>query len=124
MGRVGSYPTFSPLLQGQELPLQRYISVALVLGSPPAGVTRYPYPVKPGLSSRSAFQPLPAAVRPGRGNIVAQGKRIVKCLANSFRRGYTILEWEELVYLPGGAAALPLPMGEVPQFANWGGEGK
>ena len=30
---------------------RRYISVALVLGSPPAGVTRYPCPVEPGLSS-------------------------------------------------------------------------
>ena len=30
---------------------QRYISVALVLGSPPAGVTRYPCPMEPGLSS-------------------------------------------------------------------------
>ena len=33
------------------LTLRRYISVALVLGSPPAGVTRYPCPVEPGLSS-------------------------------------------------------------------------
>ena len=47
MGRVRSYRTFSPLLEGKYL--QRYISVALVLGSPPAGVTRYPCPVKPGV---------------------------------------------------------------------------
>ena len=86
MGRVGSYPTFSPLLRpfshtiahfsasGKTRPVcgissphqtrlrwalmgapfrgaKRYISVALVLGSPPAGVTRYPCPVEPGLSS-------------------------------------------------------------------------
>ena len=30
---------------------QRYISVALFLKSPSAGVTRYPCPVEPGLSS-------------------------------------------------------------------------
>ena len=45
--------------------LQRYISVALVLGSPPAGVTRYPCPVKPGLSSPGAFRHPAAAVQPG-----------------------------------------------------------
>ena len=44
-------------------PLRRYISVALVLGSPPAGVTRYPCPMKPGLSSRTDFRPVPAAAR-------------------------------------------------------------
>ena len=63
MGRVRSYRTFSPLLEGKYL--QRYISVALVLGSPPAGVTRYPCPVKPGLSSPGAFRPPAAAVQPG-----------------------------------------------------------
>ena len=34
----------------------RYLSVALFLGSPPAGVTRYPCPMEPGLSSRRAFR--------------------------------------------------------------------
>ena len=43
--------------------MRRYLSVALVLGSPPAGVTRYPCPVKPGLSSRTGFRPVPAAAR-------------------------------------------------------------
>ena len=66
------------------------ISVALVLGSPPAGVTRYPCPVKPGLSSRSAFRHEPATVQPGCGNIVLHCRQIVKCLANSFVTGYTI----------------------------------
>src|SRR5699024_254320 len=41
----------------------RYISVALFLGSPPAGVTRYPCPVEPGLSSYRAFRPRSAAVQ-------------------------------------------------------------
>ena len=44
---VGSYPTLSPL------PLERggLLSVALSLGSPPAGVTRRHVVVEPGLSS-------------------------------------------------------------------------
>ena len=88
MGRVGSYPTFSPLLEGEAF--QRYISVALVLGSPPAGITRYPYPVEPGLSSSGAFRRPSAAVQPGRGNIVQQTNPNVKCLANSFLTRYTI----------------------------------
>ena len=67
----------------------RYLSVALVLRSPSAGVTRYPCPVEPGLSSRGPFRDPPAAVRTGRGNIVLQTGSNVKCLANSFRRGYT-----------------------------------
>ena len=37
--------------------MRRYISVALVLGSPPAGVTRYPCPVEPGLSSPPGLSP-------------------------------------------------------------------
>ena len=69
---------------------RRYLSVALVLGSPPAGVTRYPCPAEPGLSSRGAFRPPPAAVQPGRQDIVTHSKEIVKCLAKSFLAGYTI----------------------------------
>ena len=68
----------------------RDISVALVLGSPPAGITRYPCPVEPGLSSPAAFQLAAAVVRPGRGNIVLQQSGIVKHLAKSFQTGYTI----------------------------------
>ena len=41
---------------------RRYISVALVLMSPSAGVTRYSCPVEPGLSSRTAFRLVPAAI--------------------------------------------------------------
>ena len=36
---------------------RRYISVALFLGSPPAGVTRYPCPMEPGLSSPTGLSP-------------------------------------------------------------------
>ena len=45
---------------------RRYLSVALVLGLPPAGVTRYPCPVEPGLSSSGSFRFPSAAVRPSR----------------------------------------------------------
>ena len=38
---------------------RRYLSVALFLKSPSAGVTRYPCPVEPGLSSRKGLSPLP-----------------------------------------------------------------
>ena len=41
----------------------RYISVALFLKSPSAGVTRYPRPMEPGLSSRTGFRHVPATVR-------------------------------------------------------------
>ena len=43
---------------------RRYISVALVRGSPLAGVARYPCPAEPGLSSRTVFRTVPAVVRP------------------------------------------------------------
>ena len=127
MGRVGSYPTFSPLPRRNKLhsfriatsgnahvcrcfsfPHQtrlrwalmgprfggerRYLSVALVLGFPPAGVTRYSCPVEPGLSSSAAFRHASAAVRPGCGNIVPQHGPIVKCLAKSFGTGYTVIK--------------------------------
>ena len=45
---------------------RRYFSVALVLRSPSAGITCYPCPVEPGLSSHPAFRHGRAAVRPGR----------------------------------------------------------
>ncbi len=41
----------------------RDLSVALVLKSPSAGVTRYSCPVEPGLSSQTAFRRICAAVR-------------------------------------------------------------
>ena len=45
---------------------RRYISVAIVLKLPSAGVTRYPCPLEPGLSSRTAFRLVPAAIQPAR----------------------------------------------------------
>ena len=57
---------------------RRYISVALVRGSPLAGVTRYPCPVEPGLSSRDSFRSARAAVRPARIHIVNSAARLVK----------------------------------------------
>ena len=52
-------PRLSTLTHGHRCDCGRYISVALFLGSPPAGVTRYPCPVEPGLSSRKGLSPLP-----------------------------------------------------------------
>ena len=70
---------------------QRYLSVALVLRFPSAGVTRYPCPVEPGLSSSGAFRLPSAAVRPGRGNIVLHSGKKVKCIEKSFENSYTII---------------------------------
>ena len=69
---------------------RRYLSVALVLRLPSAGVTRYPCPVEPGLSSSGAFRLPSAAVQsslrkysnPNRDNCQIP-------LANSFCTGYT-----------------------------------
>ena len=66
---------FPPLLVRRN---QRYISVALVRGSPLAGVTRYPCPVEPGLSSRDSFRSARAAVRPARRNILTSAASRVK----------------------------------------------
>ena len=57
--RVSSYLAFPPLPADAQTPSRRYISVALFLKSPSAGVTRYPCPVEPGLSSRKGLSPLP-----------------------------------------------------------------
>ncbi len=78
-------PPFHPYLPDGK----RYISVALVLRSPSAGVTRYPYPVEPGLSSPESFRFSAAAVRPGCPTIVPQDGPLVKCLAKSFFSVYT-----------------------------------
>ena len=50
--------------------LRQSISVALVRGSPLAGVTRYPCPAEPGLSSCTGFRPVPAVVQPALWGIV------------------------------------------------------
>ena len=63
---------------------QRYLSVALVLRSPSAGVTRYPCPMKPGLSSPGAFQHPAAAVRPSCVCILPHFIWNVKHLAKCF----------------------------------------
>ena len=57
---------------------RRYISVALFLKSPSAGVTRYPCPTEPGLSSWTAFRPAHAAVQLTCSMIVLQLCMIVK----------------------------------------------
>ena len=57
---------------------ERYLSVALVRGSPLAGVTRYPCPMEPGLSSSTGFRPVSAVVRPAHtAGIVLNFKREV-----------------------------------------------
>ena len=48
----------------------RSISVALVLSSPTAGVTRYPRPTEPGLSSGGSFRRFPATAQLTCRNIV------------------------------------------------------
>ena len=63
---------------------RRYLSVALVLRSPSAGVTRYPCPMKPGLSSPADFHPAAAAVRPSCRCILLHFVSIVKHLAKCF----------------------------------------
>ena len=52
-------PRLSTLTHGHRCDCGRYISVALFLGSPPAGVTRYPCPAEPGLSSQTGLSPRP-----------------------------------------------------------------
>ncbi len=64
----------------------RYISVALVLKSPSAGVTRYPCPPEPGLSSRWAVGPLRAAVQPACLTILPKVEQIVKWRVVSFQQ--------------------------------------
>ena len=59
------------------LPQWRYISVALFLKSPSAGVTRYPCPVEPGLSSWTAFRPAHATVCFTRLSILQERRGIV-----------------------------------------------
>ena len=55
-------PHLSTLAGGGASRLRRFISVALFLRSLWAGVTRYPCPAEPGLSSRAAFRRARATV--------------------------------------------------------------
>ena len=60
--RSASSPAMPPTLHPGAFPegrAGRYISVALFLKSPSAGVTRYPCPVEPGLSSWRSLSPPP-----------------------------------------------------------------
>ena len=91
-------PPFHPCPGGSQEPPGRYISVALVLRSPSAGVTRYPCPVEPGLSSFGAFRPPSAAVRPGRGNIVTQSGPIVKSPCKIFSEGIYYIQMRDIRY--------------------------
>ena len=72
--------------------LRRFISVALFLRSLWAGVTRYPCPVEPGLSSQRAFRPRRATVCHTRTTILAHGAGLVngKCIAILAFLRYTI----------------------------------
>ena len=73
---VGSYPTLSPVPAAEAA--GGLLSVALSLGSPPAGVTRRLYAVEPGLSSTPA-QTGTATARPsGPGRNLIGGARRVK----------------------------------------------
>ena len=69
--------------------VRRYLSVALVRGFPLAGVTRYPCPVEPGLSSRTGFRLVPAAVRLTRAAILIEKKTFVNIiLVNKVQKRY------------------------------------
>ena len=89
MRRVSSYLAFPPLQQKRKAYPLRYISVALVRGSPLAGVTRYPCPAEPGLSSRTGFRLVPAAVRLTCAAILNEKKTIVNIiLVNKVQKRY------------------------------------
>ena len=62
-----------PRLSTLTAQARRYISVALFLKSPSAGVTRYPCPMEPGLSSWTGFRPVPAAVQRTRSLHCSEG---------------------------------------------------
>ena len=73
----------------------RYISVALVRGSPLADVIRYPCPLEPGLSSRTRFRCVPAAVRPAHdGYFITEGGEVNIFLEFAHLRKYNISDCE------------------------------
>ena len=81
---------FHPYRTGR--PTRRYISVALFLKSPSAGVTRYPCPVEPGLSSWRPFRVRHATACPACPIILQEPSRLVnersRCWGNFIvRRG-------------------------------------
>ena len=66
-------PRLSTLTPPTQASARRYLSVALFLKSPSAGVTRYPCPMEPGLSSWTGFRPVPAAVQRTRSLHCSEG---------------------------------------------------
>ena len=89
-------PRLSTLTSRQKAALlrgmRRYISVALFLKSPSAGVTRYPCPVEPGLSSWRPFRVRHATACPACPIILQEPSRLVnersRCWGNFIvRRG-------------------------------------
>ena len=110
--RQGALPT--PRLLSPEklaffrvplLGMRRYLSVALFLKSPSAGVTRYPCPVEPGLSSRPAFRPGRATVCLTRLSILAESDGIVNA-------------WPQCgLHIGGSRQGLPLKIPDGPQSA-------
>ena len=81
-------PPFHPYRAGAR----RYISVALVRGSPLAGVTRYPCPVEPGLSSCTGFRLMPAVVQPTHGAYCSHLFRLSQVvLVNTGQKPYNLL---------------------------------
>ena len=90
-------PRLSTLTVPAE-PIRRYISVALFLKSPSAGVTRYPCPVEPGLSSSAGFRLASATVQSTRRFIVqnpgenVNGKSrfaVISCQKRFYPKVYT-----------------------------------
>ena len=99
---------FHPYLTPYGAPkgdMRRYLSVALFLKSPSAGVTRYPCPVEPGLSSRPAFRPGRATVCLTRLSILAESDGIVNA-------------WPQCgLHIGGSRQGLPLKIPDGPQSA-------
>ena len=67
------------ILTGRRKAGRRSISVALFLGSPPAGVTRYPCPAEPGLSSQAGLSPRPRGCPAYCLLIIQEIRAVVKC---------------------------------------------
>ena len=76
--RVSSYLAFPPLPRRRKAG-GRYISVALFLKSPSAGVTRYPCPAEPGLSSWTGFRLYPRDRLICSYDIIKEWSRKVNC---------------------------------------------
>ena len=78
--RVSSYLAFPPPYRlHHNRRSRRYISVALFLKSPSAGVTRYPCPAEPGLSSWTGFRLYPRDRLICSYDIIKEWSRKVNC---------------------------------------------